>query len=95
MSGTIDRAELVADILADRGDDLQSFAAWDRALMTLRVSKVIHVPFIHGTALSVSLGIAAQPEKRVLVVTGDGDADGARQFLDRSSVAAQSQRAGA
>ena len=95
MSGTIDRAELVADILADRRDDLLVVCGLGSS--TYDVAGVEDHPHnfylwgAMGQALSVGLGIAiAQPEKRVLVVTGDGEMlMGLASFSTAASVAAR------
>lgn len=71
------RRELVAELLAKRGDALViaglGSAAWD-------CTAVEHNPLdfplwgAMGNAAMIGLGLAlAQPERRVLVITGDGD----------------------
>ena len=95
MSGTIDRAELVADILAHRRDDLLVVCGLGSS--TYDVAGVEDHPHnfylwgAMGQALPVGLGIAiAQPAKRVLVVTGDGEMlMGLGSFSTAASVAAR------
>jgi len=78
MSGTIERGELVAEILKDRPENLLVVCGLGSS--TYDVASVEDHPRnfylwgAMGQALPVGLGIAiAQPEKRVLVVTGDGE----------------------
>jgi thiamine pyrophosphate-dependent acetolactate synthase large subunit-like protein len=63
----IDRREAVAALLAERPDNLLVAAAGDDP-------RNFYLWGAMGGALSIGLGLAlAQPHKRVLVVTGDGE----------------------
>jgi len=74
----IERRSFVADILRDRGEDLLVVAGlgspcWDVAAAG-DVEKNFYVWGAMGGAAMVALGLAlAQPEKRVLVIVGDGE----------------------
>jgi thiamine pyrophosphate-dependent acetolactate synthase large subunit-like protein len=78
-SARLDRRAVVAGLLADRDDDLLVVAglgstAWD---VTAAGDHDATFPLwgAMGGAAMVGLGLAlAQPDKRVLVVTGDGEA---------------------
>jgi thiamine pyrophosphate-dependent acetolactate synthase large subunit-like protein len=76
-SGKIDRRELVRALLADRGDLLVvaglGAPAWD---ITAVGDTATNLPLWGGMggAASIGLGLAlAQPSRRVLVITGDGE----------------------
>jgi len=78
MTGTINRAELVASLLAERPDNLLVVCGLGSS--TYDVAEVDDNPKNFylwggmGLAASVGLGVAiAQPEKHVLIVTGDGE----------------------
>ena len=78
MSALLNRREVVAKLLADRGDDLlvvpglgqpcyDCFAAGDDP-------RTFYLWGAMGGAVPVGIGLAvAQPDKRVLVITGDGE----------------------
>lgn len=78
MTAILNRREVVAQLLADRGEDLlvvpglgqpcyDCFAAADDP-------RTFYLWGAMGGAVPVGLGLAiAQPEKRVLVITGDGE----------------------
>ena len=78
MAALLKRREIVAQLLADRGEDLlvvpglgqccyDCFAAGDDP-------RTFYLWGAMGGAVPVALGLAiAQPEKRVLVITGDGE----------------------
>ena len=77
MSSTLRRREVVKALLAQRGDALVvaglGSTAWD---CTAAGDSPLTFPLwgAMGTAAMVGLGLAiAQPERRVLVVTGDGE----------------------
>ncbi len=78
IGGTLDRRAVVADLLKDRGDLLvvtglgspsyDVMAAGDHDLNCYLWAAM-------GSAMTVGLGLAtAQPDRPVLVVTGDGEA---------------------
>ena len=78
MSASIERAELVAEILKDRSESLLVVCGLGSS--TYDVSGVEDHPKnfylwgAMGQALSVGLGISiAQTDMRVLVITGDGE----------------------
>ena len=76
-SNYLDRREFTAAVLAGRGDALVvpglGAPTWDCAAAGLS-SEVLHSWGGMGLALSTSLGLAiAQPERRVLCLTGDGE----------------------
>ena len=78
MTGTIDREKLVTEILAERPDDLLVVTGLGSS--TYDVASIEDNPRnfylwgAMGQALPVAIGLAAaQPEKRVLVITGDGE----------------------
>ncbi len=78
MASALKRREIVAQLLADRGEDLlvvpglgqpcyDCFAAGDDP-------RTFYLWGAMGGAVPVAIGLAvAQPEKRVLVITGDGE----------------------
>ena len=77
MSATLKRREVVAQLLADRGDLLVvaglGSTAWD---CTAAGDHALTFPLwgAMGQAAMMGLGLAlAKPERRVLVVTGDGE----------------------
>jgi len=77
MSATLKRREVVAQLLADRGDLLVvaglGSTAWD---CTAAGDHPLTFPLwgAMGQAAMMGLGLAlAKPERRVLVVTGDGE----------------------
>ncbi|MGI9598841.1 MAG: thiamine pyrophosphate-dependent enzyme, partial [Acidimicrobiales bacterium] len=77
VSGTLDRRAVAANLLAHRGDLLVvaglGAPAWD---VTAVGDHDLTFPLwgAMGGAAMVGLGVAlAQPERRVLVVTGDGE----------------------
>lgn len=78
MTGTLDRRQVVAALLADRGDLLVvaglGSPAWD---CTAAGDSPLTFPLwgAMGQAAMTGLGLAlAQPSRRVLVITGDGEA---------------------
>ena len=76
-SGTLDRRAVVARILADRGDALLvtglGSTTWDAAAAGDSAQN-FYVWGGMGGAAMIGLGLAlAQPDRRVLVVTGDGE----------------------
>jgi thiamine pyrophosphate-dependent acetolactate synthase large subunit-like protein len=78
MNETLDRRDVVAALLAERGELLVvaglGSAAWD---CTAAGDHPLTFPFwgAMGQATMTGLGLAlAQPERRVLVLTGDGEA---------------------
>lgn len=78
MTGTIERGDLVAEILCGRPDNLLVVTGLGSS--TYDVAGIgdnaqnFYLWGAMGQAVPVGLGIAvAQPEKRVLVVTGDGE----------------------
>tara|TARA_B100000676_G_C18084585_1_gene853914 strand:+ start:3057 stop:3659 length:603 start_codon:yes stop_codon:yes gene_type:complete len=95
MSGAIKREDLVAEVLKDRADELLVVCGLGSS--TYDVAGVEDHPRnfylwgAMGQSLSVGLGIAiAQPQKRVLVVTGDGEMlMGLGSFSTASSVSAR------
>ncbi|MGG5817612.1 thiamine pyrophosphate-dependent enzyme [Falsiroseomonas sp. HW251] len=77
MPGTIDRRDVVRGLLADRGDLLVAAglgaSAWD---ITAAGDRAENLPLWGGMggAAMLGLGLAlAQPKRRVLVITGDGE----------------------
>jgi thiamine pyrophosphate-dependent acetolactate synthase large subunit-like protein len=77
MPGTIDRRDVVRGLLADRGDLLVvaglGASAWD---ITAAGDQANNFPLWGGMggAAMLGLGLAlAQPTRRVLVITGDGE----------------------
>ena len=78
MTAMLNRRDVVAQLLADRGEDLlvvpglgqpcyDCFAAGDDP-------RTFYLWGAMGGAVPVAIGLAvAQPEKRVLVITGDGE----------------------
>ena len=95
MSGAIQRDDLVAEILKERPDDLLVVCGLGSSTYDVAGIEDHSCNFYlwggMGQALSVGLGIAiAQPKKRVLVVTGDGEMlMGLGSFSTASSVAAR------
>ena len=95
MSGAIQRDDLVAEILTERPDDLLVVCGLGSSTYDVAGIEDHSCNFYlwggMGQALSVGLGIAiAQPKKRVLVVTGDGEMlMGLGSFSTASSVAAR------
>ena len=78
MTGTIDRRAAVARLVADRADDLLVVGGLGATTWDLAAAGEHHLDFglwgAMGGAVMIGLGLAlAQPEKRVLVVTGDGE----------------------
>ena len=78
MTGTIDRRAAVARLVADRTDDLLVVGGLGAATWDLAAAGEHHLDFglwgAMGGAVMIGLGLAlTQPEKRVLVVTGDGE----------------------
>jgi thiamine pyrophosphate-dependent acetolactate synthase large subunit-like protein len=78
MSGEITRREFVADLLADRPDDLLVVAGLGSSVWDLSAAgdhpKNFYLWGAMGGAAMVGYGIAmGQKDKRVLVITGDGD----------------------
>lgn len=78
MSGELDRRELVARLVARRGSALLlaglGAPAWDLAAAG-DDPRHFHLWGGMGGAMSLGLGLAiARPERRVVVVTGDGEA---------------------
>jgi thiamine pyrophosphate-dependent acetolactate synthase large subunit-like protein len=76
-SGQFDRRSLVADLLKERGDALVvgglGASTWDLAAADLD-DRNVYLWGGMGLAGSIGLGLAlAQPSRRVLVVTGDGE----------------------
>lgn len=76
-SGNLDRREVVAQLLAGRGDALLitglGSTTWDAAAVGDREEN-FYVWGGMGGAAMIGLGLAlAQPERRVLVITGDGE----------------------
>ena len=72
-----DRRSLVAELLKERGDTLVvgglGASTWDLAAADLD-DRNVYLWGGMGLACSIGLGLAlAQPEKRVVVVTGDGE----------------------
>ena len=75
---TLHRRSLVAKLLQDAGDDLLVIAglgssAWD---ITAAGDRPLNMPLWGGMGAPVAMGLGlalAQPAKRVLVITGDGD----------------------
>ncbi len=78
MTGTIDREKLVTEILGNRPDDLLVVCGLGSS--TYDVASIEDNPRnfylwgAMGQAVPVAIGLAvAQPDKRVLVITGDGE----------------------
>ena len=74
---SLDRRQVVAQLLADRGDALLitglGSTTWDAAAVGDR-DENFYVWGGMGGAAMIGLGLAlAQPERRVLVITGDGE----------------------
>ena len=74
---TLDRREVVAQILKDRGDALVvtglGSTCWDAAAAG-DIARNFYVWGAMGGAAMIGLGLAlAQPGQRVLVITGDGE----------------------
>lgn len=77
QKGEFDRRSLVAELLEDRGDSLivggLGASTWDLAAAGDDPGNV-YLWGAMGLACSIGLGLAlAQPERRVLVITGDGE----------------------
>jgi thiamine pyrophosphate-dependent acetolactate synthase large subunit-like protein len=75
--GRFDRRSLVAELLEERGDTLVvgglGASTWDLAAADLD-DRNVYLWGGMGLACSIGLGLAlAQPSRRVLVVTGDGE----------------------
>ena len=75
--GEFDRRALVAELLKDRGDSLVigglGASTWDLAAAGDDPSNV-YLWGAMGLACSIGMGLAlAQPERRVVVITGDGE----------------------
>ena len=75
--GRFERRSLVADLLKERGDALVvgglGASTWDLAATDLD-NRNVYLWGGMGLACSIGLGLAlAQPSRRVLVVTGDGE----------------------
>lgn len=78
MSGTLKRREVVAKLLADRSPDLMVVTGLGAPAYDVTALGDHHLNFPlwggMGGALPLGVGLAlAQPSKRVLVVTGDGE----------------------
>lgn len=75
--GTLDRRAIVADLLKDRGDLLVITGLGSPSYDVMAVGDHDHNFYLWaamGSAAMVGLGLAqAQPERPVLVVTGDGE----------------------
>jgi thiamine pyrophosphate-dependent acetolactate synthase large subunit-like protein len=76
-SGLFDRRRLVADLLTRRGDSLVigglGASTWDLAAAGEHPAN-IYLWGAMGLACSIGLGLAlAQPARRVVVITGDGE----------------------
>lgn len=75
--GTLDRRAIVADLLKDRGDLLVVTGLGSPSYDVMAVGDHDHNFYLWaamGSAAMVGLGLAqAQPERPVLVVTGDGE----------------------
>jgi thiamine pyrophosphate-dependent acetolactate synthase large subunit-like protein len=76
--GTLDRRKVVADLLSNRPDDLLVVAGLGSSTYDLGAAgddpRNFYLWGAMGGALSIGLGLAlAQPSKRVLVITGDGE----------------------
>lgn len=76
-NGLFDRRKLVAELLRDRGDSLVigglGASTWDLAAAGDNPGNV-YLWGAMGLACSIGLGLAlAQPERRVVVITGDGE----------------------
>lgn len=76
--GQIDRRTFVADLMQDRGDDLMVVAGLGSPCYDLMAAGDHPLNFYlwgaMGGAVPMALGLAgAQPEKRVLCLTGDGE----------------------
>jgi thiamine pyrophosphate-dependent acetolactate synthase large subunit-like protein len=77
-SGTLDRRAAMAALVADRGDDLLvvpglGSTTWDLAAAGDDPKNFYSWGAMGGTAM-IGLGLAlAQPDKRVAVITGDGE----------------------
>ena len=76
-SASLDRREVVAQLLADRGDALLitglGSTTWDAAAVG-DVAENFYVWGGMGGAAMIGLGLAlARPERRILVITGDGE----------------------
>ncbi|MCA8926695.1 MAG: aldehyde dehydrogenase [Alphaproteobacteria bacterium] len=74
----LNRRDLVAKLLADRGEDLLVVTGLGQATYDCFAAgddpRTFYLWGAMGGALPVGMGLAvAQPEKRVLVVTGDGE----------------------
>ena len=78
LETTLRRRPLVKQLLEDAGDDLLVIAglgssAWD---ITAAGDRPLNMPLWGGMGAPVAMGLGlalAQPAKRVLVITGDGD----------------------
>ena len=78
MTGLIDRRQAVAQLVADRGDGLLVVGGLGASTWDLAAAGPHDLDFglwgAMGGAVLIGLGLAlAQPEKRVMVVTGDGE----------------------
>lgn len=78
MGTAMERRDVIARLLGDAGDALVvtglGNAANDVAALTDQGANVFAMDGVMGAAVSVGLGLAlARPERRVLVVTGDGE----------------------
>lgn len=76
--GTLDRRQAVAQLVANRTDDLLVVGGLGAATWDLAAAGEHDLDFglwgAMGGAVLIGLGLAlAQPEKRVLVITGDGE----------------------
>lgn len=78
MTGTIDREKLVTEILANRSEDLLVVCGLGSSTYDVASigdnSRNFYLWGAMGQAVPVGIGLAvAQPDKRVLVITGDGE----------------------
>ncbi len=78
MTGTIDREKLVTEILANRSEDLLVICGLGSSTYDVASiednSRNFYLWGAMGQAVPVGIGLAvAQPDKRVLVITGDGE----------------------
>ena len=78
MTGTIDREKLVTEILANRSEELLVVCGLGSSTYDVASigdnSRNFYLWGAMGQAVPVGIGLAvAQPDKRVLVITGDGE----------------------
>jgi thiamine pyrophosphate-dependent acetolactate synthase large subunit-like protein len=78
MNAVLERRAVVAQLVADRGDDLICLSgigapSWDLVASGDHPLN-FYINGVMGGACAIGLGLAlAQPQKRVLVITGDGE----------------------